>query len=208
MQIWDQQPGESDRDYAAFQILLSCGHGATLTAVARLDGRSRPFISRLAKNFNWKERSEAFWATLGDDAPRHVESRKTPSGPIAHHIRNSTLQQMRRTADPSMVAFHLHKISEYQVRSERLGNAQVSIAGQLFQIVQEQITAYREQPKGAKHRALPSNIDRLLSAASKAAVAGHQLVGEALGIEQLFIVLQDRLSSVDAVPAADPASRH
>ena len=46
-------------------------------------------------------------------------------------------------------------------------------------------------------------MERLIRAATLATASGHKLVGDALGIEELFLTMQDQMSRVDPAKVED-----
>lgn len=178
---WEQQPGEKDRDFEAFRLFLS---GCTKQAVANHDGRTRPRIHAIAKRWQWEKR----FAAYRQAAP--------PLPPLLSPDDTATvlIESVLTEAQTS----HLQKISDYQARAERLGNAQISIAGQLLQIVQQRIIDNRAQ------KTSQLNVEPLIRAATLASNTGHKLMGDALGIEELFLTMQEHLEQNDPLrlPAA------
>jgi hypothetical protein len=184
---WEQQPGESDRDFEAFQIWVALQPGGTKQAVADRLCCSRPLIHKIAKRWDWPARLAAFH--------KHQPSGPAPAELLAPQDTAAVL--IENVLSDQQVS-HLQKISDYQARAERLGNAQISIAGQLLQIVQQRLTQHRD---GKIHR-LPTDMERLIRAATIAMTSGHKLVGDALGIEELFLTMQQHLQADD--PALKP----
>jgi hypothetical protein len=172
---WEQQPGEKDRDFEAFRLFLS---GCTKQAVANEDGRTRPRIHAIAKRWNWERRAAAYRFEAAPPPQDLLPPQDTATVLIENVLSDAQVS-------------HLQKISDYQARAERLGNAQISIAGQLLQIVQQRITDHRLQ----KTRQL--NVEPLIRAATTAATTGHKLMGDALGIEELFLTMQQHLEQND-----------
>lgn len=181
---WEQQPGEKDRDFEAFKLFLA---GRSKQAIANEDGRSRPRIHAIANRWRWEKRMAAY-RVAGPTSPDLLSPQDTAT---------VLIEGVLTEAQTS----HLQKISDYQARAERLGNAQISIAGQLLQIVQKRIVAHRDL--GAKDL----NVEPLIRAAALATTTGHKLMGDALGIEELFLTMQQHLEQNDPLrlPAA-PAS--
>jgi hypothetical protein len=196
---WEQQPGESDRDFAAFQIFIALGSGASKAAVALKDGRSRVYIFKIAKRWRWADRAVDCHRELhadskpdeDPDARRAVAAalaRVGPRPPIA----------LSPAGVPMVREMHLQKVSDYQSRAERLGNAQLSIAGQLFQIAQQRLTDHRE---GKTINLKTVDLERLIRTAVMASTAGHKLLGEALGVEEMFLAFVEHLQPVGETPA-------
>lgn len=181
---WEQQPGEKDRDFEAFKMFLA---GWSKQAIGDRVGVSRPRVHAIAKQWKWDRRADA----------HRMQGLDTPIPLAAQDTATVLIEGVLTDAQAS----HLQKISDYQARAERLGNAQISIAGQLLQIVQNRITDHRAQ----KTRQL--NIEPLIRAAALATTTGHKLMGDALGIEELFLTMQQHLDQNDPLrlPAA-PAS--
>jgi hypothetical protein len=179
---WEQQPGEKDRDFEAFRLFLS---GCTKQAVANEDGRTRPRIHAIAKRWNWEKRAAAY---RFEAAPPPQDL--LPPQDTATVLIEGVLSEAQTS--------HLQKISDYQARAERLGNAQISIAGQLLQIVQNRITDHRT------HQTNKLNVEPLIRAAALATNTGHKLMGDALGIEELFLTMQEHMEQTD--PIRLPAS--
>jgi hypothetical protein len=178
---WEQQPGEKDRDFEAFNLFLA---GLSKQAIGDRVGVSRPRVHAIATRWKWDRRVDA----------HRMRGLGTPIPLAAKDTATVLIENVLTEAQAS----HLQKISDYQSRAERLGNAQISIAGQLLQIVQNRITEHRERKTNQL------NVEPLIRAATLATTTGHKLMGDALGIEELFLTMQEHMEQTD--PIRLPAS--
>lgn len=191
---WDQQPGESDRDYSAFLVFLALGDSATKAAVAAKDGRSRVRMLQLSTKWQWAERCEAYHSAMKREAKMAVAQASSGGGDI---IVGATPAETLINISQAQ-GIHLRKLSEYQCRTENLGNSQIDIAQRLFGIVE----IYLEENKAEAERLNPGDpqpklhpdIERLVRAGTMAATSGAKMVGDALGVEELFLSMQEHLT--------------
>lgn len=57
---WERQPGESQRAFAAFAVYRDLGPSRSISAVARITGRTRSLIGDWSARYRWVERAAAF----------------------------------------------------------------------------------------------------------------------------------------------------
>lgn len=164
---------------------MKIGPTATKAQVAEKDGRSRPYIHRIWNKWDWPDRVQAYAAEYPDSVSpaerRILDSAIAPRG--VPMLANMSIAKGQ--------VLHLEKISDYQSRTEKLGKTQISIASQLFEVVQHHLNDYRDK----KIDRLPADVERLVRAASNAAATGSKMIGDALGVEELFITMVDHLQS-------------
>lgn len=192
-QPWQQQPGEGDRDFNAFKFFLA---DWTYSRIAREDGRSRTRIYAISDRWRWEARAAAY-----RERTRDLPEQLLPEDAATVLIDNAMSEAQASQALSEAQSLHLQKISDYQARAERLGNAQIAISGQLLQIVQQRIVYYRD------HGAKDLNVESLIRAATMAAATGHKLMGDALGIEELFLTMQQHMDQTDLARLPMASSR-
>lgn len=68
IEIWEQQPAESERDYSLFQLFLHAPHDKrTVKYVAEETGRSYTAISTKSSLKKWRERRDAYLKQMSND---------------------------------------------------------------------------------------------------------------------------------------------
>ena len=94
--VFDRQPRESSKAFAAFQTYVELGLERSHAAVAEKYGTSRRMIHKWAKKFGWTERIAARGAHLVGAALGGIGTRMV----VHHHGRTARAQRYRaRPAD-------------------------------------------------------------------------------------------------------------
>lgn len=70
--LWERQEKESSKAFQAFCIYRDLGAGRTLAAVSEKLRKSYDLIRRWSKNFNWKERADAWDKFITEKAARQA----------------------------------------------------------------------------------------------------------------------------------------
>ena len=73
--VFEQQPRESSKAFAAFQVYLRLGPQRSLAAVGQQLGKSGTVIERWSSKFDWVSRVQAHAAHLADVERKIIESR-------------------------------------------------------------------------------------------------------------------------------------
>lgn len=78
--VFEQQPRESDKAFAAFRIYLDLGSERSLLLVAGKVGKSKTMIERWSRKFDWPARVQAHAAHLADIERKTAEALAVQAG--------------------------------------------------------------------------------------------------------------------------------
>src|SRR5689334_16373646 len=78
--VFDQQPRESDKAFAAFKVYLELGPERSLVLVADKVGKSTTLMERWSRKFDWPARVQAHSAHLADVERKAAEAVAAQNG--------------------------------------------------------------------------------------------------------------------------------
>lgn len=205
---WDQgqgfpavngKPVESDRAFNAFRFWLEQGETRTFASAAARFRLTASRICQVSKQFNWKGRAEAYdtrslaaqaQAVLARRSPETLAP-ETPADNVAAVITAATNNTE-----------HLSNLLALRSTGQQLGALQMDIASSLLTMLQKHLRRLDD----GEEKVMRTDFDRLLKAATMAAASGHKMTSEALGVEELTMLIEEALNEKDARLAAAHAA--
>ncbi len=100
--IFEQQPRESSKAFAAFQVYLRMGPQRSLAAVGQQLGKSRVVIERWSSKFDWVSRVQAHAAHLAEVERKAIEARAIEKSVEWEKVHESVKRDAWKKADRLM----------------------------------------------------------------------------------------------------------
>ena len=100
--LFEQQPRESSKAFAAFQVYLRMGPQRSLAAVGQQLGKSRVVIERWSSKFDWVSRVQAHAAHLAEVERKAIEARAIEKSVEWEKVHESVKRDAWKKADRLM----------------------------------------------------------------------------------------------------------
>jgi hypothetical protein len=99
---FEQQPRESSKAFAAFQVYLRMGPQRSLVAVGQQLGKSRVVIERWSSKFDWVSRVQAHAAHLAEVERKAIEARAVDKSVEWSKVQESVKREAWRKSEKLM----------------------------------------------------------------------------------------------------------
>jgi hypothetical protein len=101
--VFEQQPRESSKAYAAFRIYLELGPERTLAEVAEKVGKTKRMMELLSHKFDWRSRVRAHAAYIAEQERTAIEARAVEKAVEWEKTHEATKRLAWRKADDLLV---------------------------------------------------------------------------------------------------------
>ena len=195
--VFEQQPRESDKAFAAFSLYLSMGAERSLAAVAQKLHKSVTMLGRWSAKFDWPARVQAHGAHLAIVEREAVEAVARAKGPV-WEAREQALRETEWAMHEQAIAAAKRGLDEYMTREKIYANLadiarMLEIASKLGRLATG-LGTDGERRKG----------DDLPSVRIEVSVALQKIYGEPLPGE---VAAPPAIVDVQVVPALPEASK-
>jgi hypothetical protein len=159
--LWERQPGESTKAWAAFCTYRDLGKSRGIRGAAAAIGKAPRQLDTWSSKFGWVKRAAAF---------------------DSHHDRRRLESALDADCE-----LHSRKLEEFRSQSEQLGKAQIALCAELLAIGQRELKRVKDSGQKLQLREICS----FLWTAARIGVIGSNLVAESLGVDQILVAMAD-----------------